>query len=106
MGTPTNMNKMKSWKNRVTVARKELCKAISATNGEAACKSSLFSNKKNKIELYVYTLCNKACTPYFKGKKKRSIRKTVNILSHRLPRFHRREYRTPRFHRRLILLQM
>merc|ERR1712161_114517 len=67
--TPTNMNKMKSWKNRVTVARKELCKAISATNGEAACKSSLFSNKKNKIELYVYTLCNKACTPYFKGKK-------------------------------------
>merc|ERR1712238_59464 len=68
--TPTNMNKMKSWKNRVTVARKEICKAISATNGEAACKSSLFSNKKNKIELYVYTLCNKACSPYFKGKKK------------------------------------
>merc|ERR1711957_1070818 len=67
--TPTNMNKMKSWKKRVTVARKELCKAISATNGEAACKSSLFSNKKNKIELYVYTLCDKACTPYFKGKK-------------------------------------
>jgi len=60
---------MKSWKKRVTVARKELCKAISATNGEAACKSSLFSNKKNKIELYVYTLCDKACTPYFKGKK-------------------------------------
>merc|ERR1711957_395666 len=59
----------KSWKKRVTVARKELCKAISATNGEAACKSSLFSNKKNKIELYVYTLCDKACTPYFKGKK-------------------------------------
>merc|ERR1712160_122941 len=59
----------KSWKKRVTVARKELCKAISATNGEEACKSSLFSNKKNKIELYVYTLCDKACTPYFKGKK-------------------------------------
>merc|ERR1712238_623820 len=49
--TPTNMNKMKSWKNRVTVARKELCKAISATNGEAACKSSLFSNKEKKIEI-------------------------------------------------------
>merc|ERR1711957_348710 len=46
--TPTNMNKMKSNKKRVTVARKELCKAISATNGEEACQKRADSDEKEK----------------------------------------------------------
>ena len=67
---PTFRNKMKISKDRTTVARKELCKAISATNGEAACQKRLISDEKKNNVVYVYTLCKTACTPYFKGKKK------------------------------------
>merc|ERR1711957_41967 len=88
--TPTNMNKMKSWKKKVSVARKELCKAISETNGEEACKSSLFSNKKTKSS-YMYIHCvTRHVHPTSKEKKSRSMRKTVNMLSHRSRvRYHR-----------------
>merc|ERR1712238_52530 len=54
----------------VILDRKEICKAISATNGEAACQERADSDEEKNNVIYVYTLCKKECTPYFKGKKK------------------------------------